>query len=236
MKIALIGYGKMGKEIEEIAISRGHEIVFKASEAITSSTIGLDEADVAIEFSQPHAAADNILECFKRKVPIVVGTTGWYGRLNEVKEACHENNGALLYSTNFSIGVNIVFHINEILGKLMNELDEYDPSILEIHHIHKLDKPSGTAITMAEGILSTVSRKKAWINEPSDATEHLTILSERTDEVPGTHTISYESSVDKIELTHIAKNRKGFALGAVKGAEWLFGKTGTYSMRDFLKF
>jgi len=236
MKIALIGYGKMGKEIEEIAISRGHEIVLKASEAITSSTIGLEAADVAIEFSQPHAAVDNILECFKRNVPVVVGTTGWYGRLNEVKDASRELNGALLYSTNFSIGVNIVFHINEILGKLMNELDEYDPSILEIHHIHKLDKPSGTAITMAEGILSAVTRKKEWINETSDSADKLSIISERTDEVPGTHTISYESSVDKIELTHIAKNRKGFALGAVKGAEWLFGKTGTYSMRDFLKF
>ncbi|MFM2000085.1 MAG: 4-hydroxy-tetrahydrodipicolinate reductase [Bacteroidota bacterium] len=236
MKIALIGYGKMGKEIEEIAISRGHEIVFKASEAINSSTIGLEEADVAIEFSQPHAAANNILECFNRKIPVVVGTTGWYGRLNEVKDACHEHNGAILYSTNFSIGVNIVFHINEILGKLMNDLDEYDPSILEIHHIHKLDKPSGTAITMAEGILSAVTRKKEWINESSEEAEKLSIVSERTDEVPGTHVISYESAVDKIELTHIAKNRKGFALGAVKGAEWLFGKTGTYSMRDFLKF
>ncbi len=236
MKIALIGYGKMGKEIEEIAISRGHEIVFKASEAINSSTVGLDAADVAIEFSQPHAAADNILECFNRNIPVVVGTTGWYGRINEVKDACHEHNGSILYSTNFSIGVNIVFHINEILGKLMNDLDEYDPSILEIHHIHKLDKPSGTAITMAEGILSAVTRKKEWINESSEEAEKLSIVSERTDEVPGTHVISYESAVDKIELTHIAKNRKGFALGAVKGAEWLFGKTGTYSMRDFLKF
>lgn len=236
MKIALIGYGKMGKEIEEIAISRGHEIVFRASEAINSSTIGLESADVAIEFSQPEAAANNILECFNRKIPVVVGTTGWYSRLNEVKDACHEHNSAILYSTNFSIGVNIVFHINEILGKLMNDLDEYDPTILEIHHIHKLDKPSGTAITMAEGILSAVTRKKEWINESSEEAEKLSIVSERTDEVPGTHVISYESAVDKIELTHIAKNRKGFALGAVKGAEWLFGKTGTYSMRDFLKF
>ena len=236
MKIALIGYGKMGKEIEEIAISRGHEIVFKASEAITPETFGLELAEVAIEFSQPHAAAANILECFNRKIPVVVGTTGWYGRLNEIKDACREQNGALLYSTNFSIGVNIVFHINEVIGKMMNELDEYDPSILEIHHIHKLDKPSGTAITMAEGILSTVSRKKEWVNDATEQMDKLSIISERTDEVPGTHTISYESSVDKIELTHIAKNRKGFALGAVKGAEWLFGKTGTYSMRDFLKF
>jgi 4-hydroxy-tetrahydrodipicolinate reductase len=236
MKIAIIGYGKMGKEIEQIAIARGHEIVLKISEAITEQTLGLSGADVAIEFSRPDAAANNIIEINKRRIPVVCGTTGWYNRLDEVKANVHENDTALLYSTNFSIGVNIVFHLNKILASIMHSLDEYDPRILEIHHVHKLDKPSGTAITLAEGILNELKRKEDWkldeINNPSE----LLISSERTDEVPGTHSVIYESSIDKIELNHIAKNRVGFALGAVKAAEWLHDKKGTYTMRDYLKF
>ena len=236
MKIAIVGYGKMGKEIEQIAIARGHEIVIKISEAITEQTLGLNGVDVAIEFSRPDAAANNIIELSKRGVPVVCGTTGWYNRLDEVKAYVHENDTALLYSTNFSIGVNIIFHLNKILANVMHSLDEYDPRILEIHHVHKLDKPSGTAITLAEGILNELKRKEHWkLDEVSNPSE-LLITSERTDEVPGTHSIIYESSIDKIELNHIAKNRVGFALGAVKAAEWLHDKKGTYTMRDYLKF
>jgi len=236
MKIAIVGYGKMGKEIEQIAIARGHEIVIKISEAITEQTLGLNDADVAIEFSRPDAAANNIIGLNKRCIPVVCGTTGWYNRLDEVKAHVHENDTALLYSTNFSIGVNIIFHLNKILANIMHSLDEYDPRILEIHHVHKLDKPSGTAITLAEGILNELKRKEHWkLDEVSNPSE-LLITSERTDDVPGTHSIVYESSIDKIELNHIAKNRVGFAMGAVKAAEWLRDKKGTYTMRDYLKF
>jgi 4-hydroxy-tetrahydrodipicolinate reductase len=236
MKIAIVGYGKMGKEIEQVAINRGHEIVVKISEAITEQTFGLENVDVAIEFSRPDAAANNILELSKRRIPIVCGTTGWYNRLDEVKSSIHENESALLYSTNFSIGVNIVFHLNKLLASIMHSLDEYDPRIVEIHHIHKLDKPSGTAITLAEGIINELKRKDNWQLDEADATNQLLIESVRTDEVPGTHSVVYESSIDKIELNHIAKNRVGFALGAVKAAEWLQDKKGTYTMRDYLKF
>lgn len=235
MKLALIGYGKMGKEIEAIAISRGHEVVFKISSSLTAETSMIQEADVAIEFSRPEAAADNILRCFEWGVPVVVGTTGWYNRLPELKSIAQEKDGTLLYSTNFSIGVNVVFHINQALAKIMNSLDEYEPSMKEIHHVHKLDKPSGTAITLAEGILDEISRIKNWSLENKND-DSLWIDVERTDEVPGTHQVNYESEVDFIQLTHIAKNRKGFALGAVKAAEWLANKKGVYTMKDFLKF
>lgn len=235
MKLALIGYGKMGKEIEAIAISRGHEVVFKISSSLTAETSMIQQADVAIEFSRPEAAADNILRCFEWGVPVVVGTTGWYNRLPEIKSIAQEKDGTLLYSTNFSIGVNVVFHINQALAKIMNSLDEYEPSMKEIHHVHKLDKPSGTAITLAEGILDEISRIKNWSLE-NENDDSLWIDVERTDEVPGTHQVNYESEVDFIQLTHIAKNRKGFALGAVKAAEWLANKKGVYTMKDFLKF
>ena len=158
MKIAIVGYGKMGKEIEQVALNRGHDIVVKISEAITEQTLGLENVDVAIEFSRPDAAANNILELSKKRIPVVCGTTGWYNRLDEVKSSIHDNDSALLYSTNFSIGVNIVFHLNKLLASIMHLLDEYDPRILEIHHVHKLDKPSGTAITLAEGILNELKR------------------------------------------------------------------------------
>jgi 4-hydroxy-tetrahydrodipicolinate reductase len=236
MKIAIVGYGKMGKEIEQVALNRGHDVVLKISEAITEQTLGLESVDVAIEFSRPDAAANNILELSKRRIPVVCGTTGWYNRLDEIKSSIHKNDSALLYSTNFSIGVNIVFHLNKLLASIMHSLDEYDPRILEIHHVHKLDKPSGTAITLAEGILNELKRKDSWKLDETHASNELLISSERTDEVPGTHSVIYESSIDKIELNHIAKNRVGFALGAVKAAEWLHDKKGTYTMRDYLKF
>lgn len=237
MKIALVGYGKMGKEIEQMAISRGHEIVFKTSVGLTSETVAIKEADVAIEFSRPDAAVNNILLCIQFGVPVVIGTTGWYNRLDEVKSETNNNKGAVLYSTNFSIGVNVLFHMNKMLASIMDKLDEYTPSMKEIHHVHKLDKPSGTAITIAEGIIDEIARLDSWaIDHEKEANDVLNIDVERTDEVPGTHTIKYESEIDIIEMTHIAKNRKGFALGAVKAAEWLIGKQGVYTMKDFLKF
>ncbi len=226
----------MGKEIEDIALQRGHEIVFKSSSKLTDSSHGLELADVAIEFTRPDAAADNILHCFEKKVPVVVGTTGWYQRLPEIKEVAYHHNGTLLYSTNFSIGVNIVFHLNELLAKLMDKNGEYSASITEIHHSQKLDKPSGTAITLAEGILANIAALKEWKLDIETMESILPIHSKRMGDVPGTHIISYESDVDKIQITHEAKSRKGFALGAVKAAEWLHGKNGVYTMKDFLKF
>jgi 4-hydroxy-tetrahydrodipicolinate reductase len=235
VKIALIGYGKMGKEIEQIALSRGHEIVFTSNHAITNSSDQIKSADVAIEFSQPDAAANNILACFDLGIPVVVGTTGWYNRLNEIKSEAESKGGTLLYATNFSIGVNILFHINEKLASIMNDVQEYEPSIQEIHHLQKLDKPSGTAITIAEGILQNLDRKKQWtLDEPSVDDLHIDVL--REPEVPGTHIIKYDSEVDFIEIKHEAKSRKGFALGAVKAAEWLQNKKGVFTMKDFLKF
>jgi 4-hydroxy-tetrahydrodipicolinate reductase len=225
----------MGKEIEQIALSRGHEIVFTSNHAITNSSDQIKSADVAIEFSQPDAAADNILACFDLGIPVVVGTTGWYNRLNEIKSEAESKGGTLLYATNFSIGVNILFHINEKLASIMNDVQEYEPSIQEIHHLQKLDKPSGTAITIAEGILQNLDRKKQWtLDEPSADDLHIDVL--REPEVPGTHIIKYDSEVDFIEIKHEAKSRKGFALGAVKAAEWLQNKKGVFTMKDFLKF
>lgn len=236
MKIAIIGYGKMGHEVEKVALQRGHQIVFTCNHALTDQTKDLNGAEIAIEFSQPDAAADNLLHCLRLNIPVVCGTTGWYNRLEEVKAMCREKNGALLYATNFSIGVNLVFHLNKILARVMNELDEYNPSLKEIHHVHKKDKPSGTAITIAEGILNELKRKNRWTIDNNSEENELFIAVERTDEVPGTHSITYESDIDSIELTHVAKNRMGFALGAVKSAEWLLNKKGVFTIQDYLKF
>lgn len=236
MKIALIGYGKMGHEVEKVALKRGHDIVFRTNAGLTDATDEIRNADAAIEFSQPDAAADNLLICMKKGVPVVCGTTGWYTRLPEIKAACAELSGSLLYSTNFSIGVNIMFHLNKQLAAIMHQLDEYEPGIHEIHHIHKLDKPSGTALTLTEGILSNLKRKKSWTLDQPAAADQLWIHTERIGEAPGTHIVSYESEIDIIRLEHIAKNRVGFALGAVKAAEWLKDKKGSYTMNDFLKF
>lgn len=236
MKIAIVGYGKMGHEVEKVALQRGHQIVFTCNHALTDQNSDLNGAEIAIEFSQPDAAADNLLHCLKYHIPVVCGTTGWYNRIEEVKSMCREKNGALLYATNFSIGVNLVFHLNKLLARIMNELEEYDPSIKEIHHIHKKDKPSGTAITMAEGMLNELKRKSNWTIDESSSEKELFIDVERTDEVPGTHTVKYDSDIDCIEITHVAKNRVGFALGAVKSAEWLLNKKGVFTIQDYLKF
>lgn len=245
MKIALLGYGKMGQIIERFALERGHEIVLKIGidnlEDFTPTN--LKKADMAIDFSAPAAAIDNIYKCFEVGVPVVVGTTGWYGKLQEVKNDCLDGNNTLLYGSNFSVGVNLFFHLNKILAKMMNNYPAYEVQVEEIHHTQKLDAPSGTAMTIAEGIIDELGRKNEWINEVvgtpiPDAikNEQLLIESHRIENVPGTHTVVYSSEVDDIEIKHTAHNRAGFALGAVIAAEWLKDKTGFYNISDIFDF
>ena len=236
MKIALIGYGKMGKAIEAIAVEKGHEIVLKIASQNTNelNTPNLQRADVAIEFTNPHSAVNNIKQCLDAGVPVVSGSTGWLQHWEEVKQYCDEKRGALLYASNFSIGVNLFFELNTYLAKLMAAYPEYDIMLQEIHHTQKKDAPSGTAITLAEQILQQISSKKRWVNEDSDNKEDLSIISKRIDPAPGTHTIKYTSAIDDIEITHTAHNRQGFASGAVLAAEFLQGKKGIFTMKDVL--
>lgn len=246
MKLALLGYGKMGKEVERVARSKGHEIVLviDADNAQDLTAENLKKADAAIEFSTPHTAVPNICACFKAGVPIVVGTTAWYPQFEDVKKQCAEANGALFYATNFSVGVNIFFHLNRQLAKLLSAYKEYNVEIEEIHHTQKLDAPSGTAITAAEGIIENIGRKKEWKNIlGSSGTGNITlteqdilIRSVREENVPGTHTVTYRSEVDTLELRHVAHSRAGFAAGAVLAAEWIIGKQGIYTMHDLLQF
>lgn len=238
MKIALIGYGKMGKEIEAIARHRGNLIGLIADvENINKLTPDeLKKCDVAIEFTAPHAAVNNILKCFDAGVPVVVGTTGWYDRLQEVKDACKRKNGGLFYATNFSIGVNLFFRLNETLATLMKNQTDYEVSMEEHHHIHKKDAPSGTAITIAETILGSHPVKTKYsIDKPFDPEElHINVI--REGEIPGTHIVRYQSAVDEISIMHKAYSRKGFALGAVLAAEYMAGKKGIHGMKDLLGF
>lgn len=247
MKIALLGYGKMGKIIEKIATDRKHEIVLTIDhDNLQDLTVeNLQKADVAIEFTTPSTVMNNIGHCFKAGIPIVVGTTGWYDHLAAVKQQCEETNGSMIYASNFSIGVNIFFHINQVLAKLMNSHPYYEVQVEEIHHTQKLDAPSGTAITIAEGILNNLDSKKEWVNILTDAKEanddnlkedQLLIESLRIDKVPGTHTVIYDSEVDTIEFKHTAHNRNGFAFGAVLAAEWIKEKNGFYSAEDMFSF
>ncbi|HEV3411193.1 MAG TPA: 4-hydroxy-tetrahydrodipicolinate reductase [Puia sp.] len=238
MKIALIGYGKMGHAIEEIARSKGHEIVLKVSiENVEDNTIdNIRKADAAIEFTGPHSAFDNIIRCIDAGVPVVSGSTGWLDRLVEARQYCRVKKGSFLYASNFSIGVNIFFEINSRLAELMAPHPDYEVRITEIHHTEKKDSPSGTAISLAEQILEKIPRKKAWVNHISDNLHNLEILSERIDPAPGTHRIEYRSAIDTIEITHTAHNRRGFAMGAVLAAEFLRGKEGIYQMSDVLGF
>jgi 4-hydroxy-tetrahydrodipicolinate reductase len=235
MNIALLGYGKMGKEIEAIALKRNHNIVLKINKdnASTITDADLKKADVIIEFSTPHAVLENIKKCINAQVPVVIGTTGWYDKFEEIKKLCSEKNGGLFHATNFSLGVNLFFKVNTYLAELMNKYDDYDVSMEEIHHIHKLDKPSGTAITLAEQIIKKIDRKTKWSIDSKDP-ETLFIKDIREGEVPGTHIIKYNSEVDDIEIMHKAHNRKGFALGAVIAAEFLNGKKGIYTMSDII--
>lgn len=238
LKIALIGYGKMGKMIEQIAVARGHEIVSKINQDSKPKEWKLlADADVAIEFTKPDAALQNIKKCFALNVPVVVGTTGWYEKLDEVRALCLKEKQAILTASNFSIGVNLFFHVNRILAQAMENLPEYNVEIEEIHHTQKLDAPSGTAITIAQGILSEIRRKIDWkLQEDVKTESDLSIASIRTDDVPGTHTVKYTSSIDDIEIKHVAHNRSGFATGAVVAAEWLFDKKGAFNMSDIIGF
>jgi len=230
MKIALLGYGKMGQVIERIALERGHEIVLKKDEFNTYD--GLSTADVAIDFSVPTAAVANISSCFHANVPIVSGTTGWLEHYTEMEALCNEKQGGFISSSNFSLGVNIFFELNEYLAKIMAQFDSYKVSMEEIHHTQKLDAPSGTAISLAKGVIENSSYGK-WTLEDAKPNE-IHIEAKRIGDVPGTHTVTYDSAVDSIELKHTAHNREGFALGAVIAAEWLAGKKGIYTMKDVL--
>ncbi|MCK8141755.1 4-hydroxy-tetrahydrodipicolinate reductase [Flavobacterium sp. I-SCBP12n] len=231
MKIALLGYGKMGQVIERIALERGHEIVLKKDE--NSTFEGLSNADVAIDFSVPSAAVQNISTCFHANVPVISGTTGWLEHYDEMVALCKSTNGGFISSSNFSLGVNIFFEINEYLAKIMSKFDSYSVSMEEIHHTQKLDAPSGTAISLAKGIIENSSYID-WTLENA-APKQIHIETKRIGSVPGTHTVTYNSGVDAIEIKHTAHNREGFALGALIAAEWIVGKQGVFTMKDVLE-
>lgn len=230
MKIALLGYGRMGKEIEKIAISRGHEIVIRKD---VDDEIDITLADVAIDFSVPTSAFNNITNCLNNNVPVISGTTGWLDKYKDAVALCTEKKGAFIYASNYSLGVNIFFELNKQLAKMMKTVEGYSISMEEIHHTLKLDAPSGTAITLAEGIIEN-SSKNNWELGEKTSEENIPIVAKRIPDVPGTHTVWYESEVDTIEIKHTAHSRKGFALGAVIAAEWIANKTGVFSMKDVL--
>ena len=230
MRIALFGYGKMGKMIEKVAQDRGHTIVARID--IDTTEIDFSKMDVAIDFSMPNAAFKNIASCFVHQVPVISGTTGWLNDFDKAVALCEANNGAFIYASNFSLGVNIFFELNVYLAKMMNRIGQYGVSLEEIHHTQKLDAPSGTAITLAEGIIKN-SNYSAWKLGETEI-DVMGIRSKRFDAVPGTHTVAYKSPVDSIEIKHIAHNREGFALGAVTAAEWIFDKKGVFTMKDVL--
>lgn len=236
MKIALVGYGKMGKAIETLATQKRHEIILKISSQNTAelTSANLQKADVVIEFTNPHSAVFNMKKCLDAGVPVVCGSTGWLQHWDEVKRYCNEKNGALLYASNFSIGVNLFFELNTYLAKLMDAYPEYNVMMEEIHHTQKKDAPSGTAITLAEQIIQNIQRKNNWINEQSNNEEVLSIISKRIDPAPGTHSVKYTSAIDDIEITHTAHSREGFARGAVLAAEFLKDKKGIFTMKDVL--
>jgi len=231
MKIALLGYGKMGKVIEKIAISRGHEITLKIDK--DSEPYDITTVDVAIDFSMPNAAVENISMALNNGIPIISGTTGWLSEMESVKALCTSKKGAFIYASNFSLGVNIFFELNKYLAKMMSNLSDYAINLEEIHHTQKQDAPSGTAITLAEGVLKH-SAYDSWGLAPTEDDRKLAITAKRMDDVPGTHTVNYESQIDTISLTHTAHTREGFGLGAVVAAEWLIGKTGVFTMNDVL--
>ena len=237
MKIALIGYGKMGQAIEELALAKGHTVdliidIQNREEAFTESN--LKNIDVAIEFTSPHSAVENIKRCLKYGVPVVSGSTGWTDKWEEVINYCKEMNGSFLWASNFSIGVNIFFELNKYLAKMMNDKAGYNVVLEEIHHTQKKDTPSGTAITLAEGVLQNNEIKKSWINESTNDDSLLSIISKRIDPTPGTHLVKYFSEIDEIEIIHTAHNRKGFASGALLAAEFIYDKKGVFSMKDVL--
>lgn len=235
MKIILLGYGKMGKIIERVALDRGHQITARI-DIDNQGEFDAAEGDVAIEFSHPEAAFTNISKCLKRKLPVVCGTTGWLSRKSDIEALCKQMDGTFFYASNYSLGVNLFFKLNEHLATLMNKFPDYEIAMEEIHHTEKKDAPSGTAITLAEGVLKHIARKKEWINEKTEKADQLPIYSLRIDQVPGTHTVKYQSAIDDIEIRHTAHSREGFGKGAVMVAEWIHDKKGALTMDDFLKF
>ena len=233
MKIALFGYGKMGKEIEKIALERGHEIILKIK---AKKECDFSKVDIAIDFSVPEAALNNVISCFENNIPVISGTTGWLDNFNKAVASCKKNKGSFIYASNFSIGVNLFFELNKTLAKMMRTHQNYSLDVEEIHHTKKLDSPSGTAISLAEGIIEN-SAKTNWElieNNVKKESTLVPITSKRILDTPGTHSISYKSEIDSIEIKHIANNRKGFALGAVIAAEWLIQRKGIYTMKDVL--
>ncbi len=238
MKIALIGYGKMGKAIEEIAVTNSDDIVLKiaSSNKELFTVDNIKKADVAIEFTNPHNAFENIKKCFDAGVPVVCGSTGWLKQWDGITACCKEKNGCFLYASNFSIGVNIFFEVNKYLAVLMSKQNVYNVSIEEIHHTQKKDAPSGTAITIAEQIMQEISSKKEWVNEEIKSTNQLQIISKRINNIPGTHKVLYNSYADDIEIIHTAHNRTGFAAGALQAAKFIINKKGIFTMNDVLGF
>jgi 4-hydroxy-tetrahydrodipicolinate reductase len=238
MNILLLGYGKMGKAIEEIAQSRGHQIVYRINidNVHELAQVDPERVDAAIEFSQPEAAASNLFYCFDRRIPVVCGTTGWLDRRTEIEAYCMQKGGAFFYASNYSLGVNLFFHLNKVLARIMNGYPDYEITLEETHHTEKKDAPSGTALSLAADVLNQVERKTNWVNnDPKNASE-LPILSHRVAGVAGTHVVRYDSAVDSIEIKHTAHGRTGFATGAVLAAEWLVGKQGVFGMEDLLAF
>jgi len=230
MKIALLGYGKMGKVIEKIALERGHEIVLKKDVEVAFD--GLENADVAIDFSVPDCAVANISECLNNAIPVISGTTGWITDYQKMVDLCQEKNGSFIYSSNYSLGVNVFFELNEYLAKMMSNLKQYTVSMEEIHHTQKLDAPSGTAISLANGVIKNTNYLNWTLETPISNEIH--IEAKRIENIPGTHSVFYDSEVDQIEIKHTAHSREGFALGAVIAAEWLVGKKGVFTMKDVL--
>jgi len=231
MNIALFGYGRMGKMIEQIALNRNHTIVAKID--VDTTEIDFSKIDVAIDFSLPNAAFGNITKCIENNIPVISGTTGWLENYDKAVALCKEKKGAFIYGSNFSLGVNLFFELNSYLAKMMSNLKEYNVTMEEIHHTKKLDAPSGTAISLAEGVINNTNYK-GWKLDTTDDTTEIPIIAKRIADVPGTHTVAYNSNVDSIEIKHTAHNREGFALGAVVAAEWIIGKTGVFSMKDVL--
>lgn len=237
-KIALIGYGKMGHTIQDLALQKGHSVPLTIDDTTDHDLEDLSsDIDVAIEFTRPESAFNNITACLKKGIPVVSGTTGWLDQMPQVKDLCEREDGAFFYASNYSIGVNLFFLLNEFLAEQMDNFPEYDITMKEIHHTQKLDAPSGTAITLAEGLLTRIKRKDTWIGEEgTPRSKDVLIKSERIADTPGTHSVTYQSDIDSIEIQHTAFNRLGFAKGALTAAEWLVGKRGCYGMRDLLGF
>jgi 4-hydroxy-tetrahydrodipicolinate reductase len=236
MRIALIGYGKMGRAIEEVALQRGHEIVLKIDlhNASDFTRDNLSSADAAIEFTGPNSAFDNVMKCLEFGIPLVCGSTGWLGRWDEVKTTCEKQQGSMVYASNYSVGVNIFFEVNKRLAELMADRPEYAITLEEIHHTQKKDAPSGTAVSLAEQVMEKIPRKSSWVNQEAADPQQLEIISRRIDPAPGTHMVKYHSDIDDIEIIHTAHNRTGFATGAVLAAEFIRGKKGIFGMKEVL--